>query len=50
MYSMNNSFDIIVLSETWLSVDFNSMLYGYHNINSLGEANDDVTIFVENSF
>ncbi|KAF0706991.1 Reverse transcriptase domain-containing protein, partial [Aphis craccivora] len=45
--SMDDSFDILILSETWLLVDFNFVLNGYYNINSLGHINksDGVTIF-----
>jgi len=49
--TMNNSFDIIILSETWLTIDFNFVLNGYCTINSLGELNkcDGVTIFIKDN-
>lgn len=32
MFNNNNSFDIVILSETWLAVDFNFVLNGYCTI------------------
>lgn len=45
----NFNFDIIVLSETWLSYDFKILLNGYQTINAIGKLNksDGVTVFVK---
>jgi len=43
------SFDIVVLSETWLDYDFTFLLNGCQTINSIGKLNksDGVTIFIK---
>lgn len=50
--SVSDKFDVIILSETWMFIEFNYILNGYCTINSLGELNknDGVTIFIKNNF
>jgi len=46
--TISQSFDFIILTETWLSVDLNFNINGYKTYHSLGFLNksDDVTIFI----
>lgn len=48
--SINHSFDVIVLSETWLNEDINFLINGYESIHSLCKLNksDGLSIFVSN--
>lgn len=47
--SNNCDFDVIILSETWLSHDYKFILNGYQSLNSLGKFNksDGVTILIK---
>lgn len=49
---MNNTFDLIVSSETWLLVDFSCVLHGYHKINLLREIKykNNNNFFYNNNF
>jgi len=48
--SINHSFDVIVLSETWLNEDIDFMINGYEAIHSLCKLNksNGLSIFVNN--